>query len=57
MQVTFEVSEELARYLGKDPQVLSRAALEERPSSTELLAERRAPQGVEDALIDLPPPT
>lgn len=28
MQVTFDVPEELAEYLGQDPQVLSRAALE-----------------------------
>ena len=28
MQVTFELPEELARYLGQDPQALSRAALE-----------------------------
>ena len=28
MQVTFDVPEELAQYLGQDPQVLSRAALE-----------------------------
>jgi hypothetical protein len=28
MQVTFDVPEELAQYLGQDPQVLSRVALE-----------------------------
>jgi hypothetical protein len=28
MQVTFDVPEELAQYLGQDPQALSRAALE-----------------------------